>query len=99
MQWRRPVAARNAQEPEGQHGRQIRDAVVEQGKRDLVQVQADELRVTGRTMMAGMGVATLGGGNSASESGVGRRHAPTRPSRGPKTEPAPGLDRRRGRLP
>jgi len=44
----------------GTHGHQLHEAMVEQGQRDLVPVQADEIRVKGRTMSAWMGVAMMG---------------------------------------
>lgn len=43
----------------GQHGQHVHAAVVEQGKLDLVHVQADEIGVTGRNMMAWMGRAMM----------------------------------------
>lgn len=43
----------------GQHCQQLHQAVVEQGNLDLVHVQADELRVKGRQMIAWMGLAIM----------------------------------------
>jgi transposase-like protein len=43
----------------GQHCQQIHEAVVEQGQLDLVHVQADEIRVKGRKMVAWMGLAMM----------------------------------------
>jgi len=43
----------------GQHCQQIHEAIVEQGHLDLMQVQADEIRVKGRTMGAWMGLAMM----------------------------------------
>lgn len=43
----------------GQHCQQIHAAIVEQGQVDLVHVQADELRVKGRKMVAWMGLAMM----------------------------------------
>jgi hypothetical protein len=43
----------------GQHCQQIHEAIVEQGELDLVHVQADEIRVTGRKMIAWMGLAMM----------------------------------------
>lgn len=43
----------------GQHGQQVHVAIVEQGKLDVVHVQADEIRVTGRNMIAWMGLAMM----------------------------------------
>lgn len=39
----------------GLHCQQVHEAMVEQGTLDLVPVQADEIRVTGRKMIAWMG--------------------------------------------
>jgi len=39
----------------GAHGEQVHHALIETGTLDLVQVQADEIRVKGRTMIAWMG--------------------------------------------
>ncbi len=66
----------------GQHCQEVHVAVVEQGKLDLVHVQADEIRVKGRKMVAWMGLchdgfhAPLVGWNGADESrqGAGRCH-------------------------
>jgi hypothetical protein len=43
----------------GQHSQQIHEALVEQEQRDGMHVQADEIRVTGRTMVAWMGLAMM----------------------------------------
>lgn len=43
----------------GQHCQHIHEARVEQGKLDLVHVQADEIRVKGRKMIAWMGLAMM----------------------------------------
>lgn len=43
----------------GQQCQHIHEAVVEQGQLDLVPVQADDIRVTGRTMSAWMGGAMM----------------------------------------
>jgi hypothetical protein len=43
----------------GHHCQQVHRAVVEQGKLDLVHVQADEIRVKGRKMIAWMGFAMM----------------------------------------
>lgn len=43
----------------GQHCQQIHAAIVEQGQVDLVHVQADEIRVKGRKMVAWMGLAMM----------------------------------------
>jgi hypothetical protein len=43
----------------GQHGKQIHQALVQQGKLDLQQVQAAEMRVKGRAMIAWMGLAIM----------------------------------------
>lgn len=43
----------------GRHCQKLHHAVVEQGKLDLVQVQADEIRVKGRRMIAWMGLALM----------------------------------------
>jgi transposase-like protein/IS1 family transposase len=43
----------------GQHGKQVHQALVQQGHLDLQQVQADEIRVKGRTMIAWMGLAIM----------------------------------------
>ncbi len=43
----------------GQHCQQLHQAVVAQGKLDLVHVQADEMRVKGRRMIAWMGLALM----------------------------------------
>jgi hypothetical protein len=43
----------------GQHCQQVHTAVVEQGKLDLIHVQADEIRVKGRKMIAWMGLAMM----------------------------------------
>lgn len=43
----------------GQHCQQVHGAVVEQGKLDLVHVQADEIRAKGRKMIAWMGLAMM----------------------------------------
>jgi transposase-like protein/IS1 family transposase len=41
----------------GQHGKQVHQALVHQGQLDLQHVQADEIRVKGRAMIAWMGLA------------------------------------------
>jgi transposase-like protein/IS1 family transposase len=43
----------------GKHCQQIHEAIVEQGQLDLVHVQADEIRVKGRKMVAWMGLAMM----------------------------------------
>ncbi|HEU5383134.1 MAG TPA: hypothetical protein VFV38_47645 [Ktedonobacteraceae bacterium] len=43
----------------GQHCQQIHEALVEQGQLDLMHVQADEIRVKGRRMVAWMGRAMM----------------------------------------
>lgn len=43
----------------GQHCQQIHEAIVEQGQLDLMHVQADEIRVKGRQMVAWMGLAMM----------------------------------------
>lgn len=43
----------------GKHSQQVHEAVIQQGQLDLVHVHADEIRVTGRTMSAWMGVAMM----------------------------------------
>ncbi len=43
----------------GRHCQKLHHAVVEQGKLDLVHVQADEIRVKGRRMIAWMGLALM----------------------------------------
>jgi len=43
----------------GTHCQHVHHAVVEQGKLDLVHVQADELRVKGRSMIAWMGLTMM----------------------------------------
>src|SRR5713226_1671939 len=43
----------------GSHCQQVHEAVVEQGKLDLVHVQADEIRVKGRSMVVWMGLAMM----------------------------------------
>lgn len=43
----------------GKHCQQIHEAIVEQGQLDLVHVQADEIRVKGRNMVAWMGLAMM----------------------------------------
>jgi transposase-like protein/IS1 family transposase len=43
----------------GQHCQQVHVAIVEQGKLDLLHVQADEIRVKGRKMVAWMGLAMM----------------------------------------
>ncbi|WP_236022776.1 hypothetical protein [Dictyobacter formicarum] len=43
----------------GQHCQRVHEAIVEQGKLDLVHVQADEIRVKGRKMVAWMGLAMM----------------------------------------
>ncbi len=43
----------------GWHCEQVHHALVEQGKLDLVQVQADEIRVKGRQLIAWMGLCAV----------------------------------------
>ena len=43
----------------GEHCEQVHHALVEQGKLDLMHVQADEIRVKGRAMIAWMGLAMM----------------------------------------
>lgn len=43
----------------GKHGQQVHQAIVEQGSLDLGPVQADEIRVKGRKMIAWMGLAMM----------------------------------------
>ncbi len=43
----------------GTHCEQVHHALIETGKLDLVHVQADEIRVKGRTMIAWMGLAMM----------------------------------------
>ncbi len=43
----------------GQHGKQVHQALVHQGHLDLQHVQADEIRVKGRAMIAWMGLAIM----------------------------------------
>src|SRR5713101_6307897 len=43
----------------GKHCQQVHQAVVHQGQLDLVQVQADEIRVKGHKMIAWMGLAMM----------------------------------------
>ena len=43
----------------GQHCQQIHEAIVEQGQLDLMHVQADEIRVKGRKMVAWMGLCAV----------------------------------------
>src|SRR5215472_13235117 len=43
----------------GQHCQRVHETMVEQGQLDLVHVQADELRVRGRKMIAWMGLAMM----------------------------------------
>lgn len=43
----------------GQHCQQIHEAIVEQGQLDLIHVQADEIRVKGRKLVAWMGLAMM----------------------------------------
>src|SRR5205807_1696857 len=43
----------------GRHSQKLHHAVVEQGKLDLVHVQADEIRVKGRRMIAWMGLTLM----------------------------------------
>lgn len=44
----------------GRHCQQVHQALVEQGSLDLGQVQADEIRVKGRAMIAWMGLSLMG---------------------------------------
>ncbi len=43
----------------GMHGEQVHQTLIETGKLDLVHVQADEIRVKGRNMIAWMGLAMM----------------------------------------
>src|SRR3989454_12534183 len=43
----------------GAHGEQVHHALIETGKLDLVHVQADEIRVKGRKLIAWMGLAMM----------------------------------------
>ncbi|MGB8345831.1 MAG: hypothetical protein WCD86_13170 [Ktedonobacteraceae bacterium] len=43
----------------GKHCQQIQEAIVQQGQLDLIHVQADEIRVKGRQMIAWMGLAMM----------------------------------------
>ena len=43
----------------GKHCQQIHAAIVQQGQLDLIHVQADEIRVKGRQMIAWMGLAMM----------------------------------------
>jgi hypothetical protein len=43
----------------GLHGEQVHHALVETGQLDRVHVQADDIRVKGRTMIVGMGLAMM----------------------------------------
>ena len=43
----------------GAHGEQVHQALIESGKLDLLHVQADEIRVKGRTIIAWMGLAMM----------------------------------------
>lgn len=43
----------------GMHCQKVHQAVIEQGKLDQIHVQADEIRVKGWKMMAGMGLAMM----------------------------------------
>lgn len=43
----------------GQHCKKVHQALVEQGSLDLVHIQADEIRVKGRRMVAWMGLAMM----------------------------------------
>jgi transposase-like protein len=43
----------------GQHGKQVHQALVQQGHLDLQHVQADEIRVKGRSMIVWMGLALM----------------------------------------
>ena len=49
----------SGRERAGTHCQQIHQAVVQQGQLDLVQVQADEIRVRGHKMIAWMGLAMM----------------------------------------
>ncbi len=44
----------------GKHGKQVHTTIVQHGQRDLIPVQADELRVKGRQMVAWMGLCDDG---------------------------------------
>jgi transposase-like protein len=43
----------------GNHCKQVHEAIVQQGQLDLIHVQADEIRVKGRQMIAWMGLAMM----------------------------------------
>ena len=43
----------------GTHCQRVHQALIEQGKLDLIHVQADEIRVKGRSMIAWMGLALM----------------------------------------
>lgn len=43
----------------GKHCQQVHEAIVQQGQLDLIHVQADEIRVKGRQMIAWMGLAMM----------------------------------------
>src|SRR5579864_6685142 len=43
----------------GRHGKQVHHALIEQGTLNLVQVQADEIRVKGRAMIVWMGLSLM----------------------------------------
>src|SRR5437588_8004048 len=43
----------------GKHCKQVHEALVQQGQLDLIHVQADEIRVKGRKMIAWMGLAMM----------------------------------------
>ena len=86
----------------GQHCQRVHEAIVEQRQLDLVHVQADEIRVKGRTMIAWMGLAMMvstrlwvaGTVSLSRDKGLAdARLATGAPSR-PKAAPAPGLNRR-----
>jgi transposase-like protein len=90
----------------GQHCQHLHEAIIEQGKLDLVHVQADEIRVKGRAMIAWMGLAMIvstrlwvaGALSSEPGQGVGRCVAHAGPPNSPKAAPSAGLDRRLERV-
>jgi hypothetical protein len=56
--WTRCTVA-NWRDRAGDHCQEVHQAVVQQGQLDLVQVQADEIRVKGRKMIGWMGLAMM----------------------------------------
>jgi transposase-like protein/IS1 family transposase len=61
----------------GKHCQQVHQALVEQGQLDLVHVQADEIRIKGRQMIAWMGLAIM----VSTRLWLGGMVSPTRDSR------------------